>query len=120
MELSATRYQTMNDPQVTAIVEVPITLRPDTRHRSPHLKRWRDGMRHLLQILSASPTFFFRLGLVTVALNWGVLLVGLGWGPIPLPYVNLFGLHTMMFALLGTLPGSQHLRRRPVAGGALR
>ena len=102
----------MNDPQVTAIVEVPITLRPDTRHRSPHLKRWRDGMRHLLQIL--------RLGLVTVALIWGVLLVGLGWGPIPLPYVNLFGLHTMMFALLGTLPGSQHLRRRPVAGGALR
>lgn len=87
------------------IAEVPITLRADTRRRSPHLKRWRDGMRHLLQILAASPAFFFRLGLVIVILNWIVLLVGLVWGPIPLPYVNAFGLHTMMFALLGTCLG---------------
>ena len=88
-----------------SIAEVPITLRPDTRDRSPHLKRWRDGMRHLLQILSGSPPFFFRLGLLIVVLNWVVLLVGLVWGPLPLPYINAFGLHTMMFALLGTCLG---------------
>ena len=87
------------------IAEVPITLSPDTRDREPHLRRWRDGTRHLLQILSESPGFFFRLGLVVLALNWLVLLVGLLRGPITLPYVNAFGIHTMMFALLGTCLG---------------
>ena len=87
------------------IAEVPITLRPDTRDRAPHLKRWRDGTRHLLQILSESPGFFFRAGLLVLALNWAVLLLGLARGPIVLPWVNAFGLHTMMFALLGTCLG---------------
>lgn len=87
------------------IAEVPITLRPDTRRRAPHLKRWRDGTRHLLQILSDSPSFFFRSGLLVLLVNWAVLLVGLARGPIALPGVNVFGLHTMMFALLGTCLG---------------
>ncbi len=87
------------------IAEVPITLRPDARSGKPHLKRWRDGTRHLLQILAASPSFFFRLGLVTLLLNWLVLLIGLFWGPVPLAYFNAFGIHTMMFALLGTCLG---------------
>lgn len=87
------------------IAEVPITLRPDTRGRAPHLKRWRDGTRHLLQILSDSPSFFFRAGLLVLLLNWAVLLLGLARGPIVLPWVNAFGLHTMMFALLGTCLG---------------
>ena len=87
------------------IAEVPITLRVDTRQRTPHLKRWRDGTRHLLQILSESPAFFFRLGLLTIVLNWVALLVGLFWGPLPVGFVNAFGLHTMMFALLGACLG---------------
>ncbi|MGD8328027.1 MAG: glycosyltransferase family 2 protein [Acidobacteriota bacterium] len=87
------------------IGEVPISLRPDTRDRTPHLKRWRDGTRHLLQILSESPTFFFRSGLLVLLANWVVLLVGLFFGPVALPGFNAFGIHTMMFALLGTLLG---------------
>lgn len=87
------------------IAEVPITLRPDKRDRSPHLKRWRDGTRHLLQILSESPSFFFRTGLLVLLANWVVLLIGLFTGPITLPLVNAFGIHTMMFALLGTCLG---------------
>ena len=87
------------------IAEVPISLHPDTRERAPHLKRWRDGMRHLLEILAQSPRFFSRLGLLLFTASWAVLVVGLLWGPITLPMVNLFGLHTMMFALLGTCLG---------------
>ena len=87
------------------IAEVPISLSPDTRDRPPHLKRWRDGTRHLLQILSEAPGFFFRLGLLVLAINWTVLVLGLLRGPITLPYVNAFGIHTMMFALLGTCLG---------------
>ena len=83
------------------IAEVPVSLHPDTRERTPHLKRWRDGMRHLLEILAESPRFFSQLGLVLFSASWAALLVGLFWGPISLAGVNIFGLHTMMFALLG-------------------
>ncbi|HEX9699180.1 MAG TPA: glycosyltransferase family 2 protein [Acidobacteriota bacterium] len=87
------------------IAEVSITLHPDTRGRPPHLKRWRDGTRHLLQILAGSPRFFFGLGLLLLLANWAVLLIGLFWGPLSLPWGNVFGIHTMMFALLGTCLG---------------
>lgn len=35
--------------------EVPIVLRPDQRGRAPHLRRWRDGWRHLKSIVLLSP-----------------------------------------------------------------
>lgn len=35
--------------------EVPIVLRPDARNRPPHLRRWRDGWRHLKTIVLLSP-----------------------------------------------------------------
>ncbi len=37
------------------IVEVPVDLRKDTRDRAPHLRRWRDGWRHLRFILLFAP-----------------------------------------------------------------
>lgn len=41
------------------ITEVPTTLRPDGRSRAPHLRTWRDGWRHLIFLLTASPRFLF-------------------------------------------------------------
>lgn len=35
--------------------EVPVTLRKDKRNRPPHLRPWRDGIRHLYQIAKHSP-----------------------------------------------------------------
>ncbi len=35
-----------------SITEVPTTLSPDGRSRAPHLKRWRDGWRHLKFMLT--------------------------------------------------------------------
>ena len=37
------------------IAEVPTTLRPDGRSRPPHLRRWRDGWRHLRFLLVFAP-----------------------------------------------------------------
>ncbi len=41
------------------MTEVPITLHKDGRNRSPHLKRWRDGWRHLRFMLLHAPTWLF-------------------------------------------------------------
>jgi len=88
------------------VTESPVTLRPDLRSRPPHLARWRDGMRHLLVILSHSPRLFFNTGVALFAVSWAILLVALSVAaPIELPGVNLFGVHTMLFGLLGTLLG---------------
>jgi glycosyltransferase involved in cell wall biosynthesis len=41
------------------ITEVPATLYKDGRKRSPHLRRWRDGWRHLRFMLLHSPKWLF-------------------------------------------------------------
>lgn len=43
------------------MTEVPITLYKDGRSRPPHLKRWRDGWRHLRFMLLHSPFWLFIL-----------------------------------------------------------
>lgn len=41
--------------------EVPITLSPDQRGRPPHLRPWRDGLRHLFYMFMLSPTWLFLI-----------------------------------------------------------
>jgi glycosyltransferase involved in cell wall biosynthesis len=41
------------------IAEVPTSLKPDGRSRAPHLRTWRDGWRHLIFLLTASPRYLF-------------------------------------------------------------
>ncbi len=53
--------------------EIPTNLRPNPPGRTPHLKTWRDGWRHLKFMLSFSPKYSLLpiaglLGLVAVAL----------------------------------------------------
>ncbi|MDQ3573340.1 MAG: glycosyltransferase [Actinomycetota bacterium] len=52
------------------IVEVPTTLSTDGRSRSPHLRSWSDGWRHLRFLLLYSPRWLFLIP--------GVLLMVLG------------------------------------------
>lgn len=87
------------------IAEVPISLRRDLRHRTPHLRRWRDGMRHLLQVLLEAPHFFFWTGVSVFAVSWFVLLMSWWIGPMDVGIGWVFGVHTMMFAQLGTCVG---------------
>ena len=42
-----------------SMVEVPTILSPDGRQRSPHLRPWRDGWRHLRFMLLRSPQWLF-------------------------------------------------------------
>lgn len=52
------------------IAEVPTRLKKDGRSRAPHLRTWRDGWRHLVFLLSASPRWLF--------IYPGISLVALG------------------------------------------
>lgn len=87
------------------ISHVPISLYPDIGKRAPHLKRWRDGMRHMLQIFLDSPKFFFVTGLTVFCISWLVLIIGLCFGPVTIGFASIFGLHSMMFGLLGSFFG---------------
>lgn len=67
------------------ISEVPTRLRPDGRSRVPHLRTWRDGYRHLVFLLAASPRWLFLypgifltlLGIIgTVLLTSGPKTIG--------------------------------------------
>jgi len=59
------------------MTEVPITLHKDGRSRPPHLRRWRDGWRHLRFMLLHAPTWLFTipgLAMVTIGILGQVLL----------------------------------------------
>jgi len=43
------------------VAQVPTTLRPDGRTRSPHLRSWSDGWRHLRFLLLFSPRWLFLI-----------------------------------------------------------
>jgi glycosyltransferase involved in cell wall biosynthesis len=67
-----------------SITEVPTTLRPDGRSRAPHLRTWRDGWRHLVFLLAASPRYlFFYPGFSLLLLGSAGFLLTLS-GPIEL------------------------------------
>jgi len=87
------------------ISHVPVSLYPDSGKRTPHLARWRDGMRHMLQIFLDSPKFFFVTGLAVFCISWVVLITGMCFGPITIGFASIFGLHSMMFGLLGSFFG---------------
>lgn len=59
------------------MTEVPITLYKDGRSRPPHLRRWRDGWRHLRFMLLHSPTWLFvipGLAMLTIGLAGSAIL----------------------------------------------
>lgn len=79
-----------------SICEVPTVLYPDERGRSPHLRTWRDGWRHLRFLLVYSPKWLFfypGLFLFLFGLMMSVLLI----------FVNLefrgvqFDVHSLLY-----------------------
>jgi len=87
------------------ISHVPVSLYPNRMERTPHLKRWRDGMRHLLQIFLDSPKFFFVFGSSLFLISSLGILLGLFFGPVQIGFATILGLHTMMFGLFGGVFG---------------
>ena len=88
------------------IREVPTTLQPDGRSRPPHLRTWRDGWRHLRFLLIFAPKFLFLYPGVALAVAGLAGVLGLIGGDVKLGDVE-FGVHTMIFAAMAVLMGSQ-------------
>jgi hypothetical protein len=88
------------------IAEVPTTLGIDGRGRTPHLRPWRDGWRHLRLMLLFSPRWLF--------LYPGILLMVLGSviGLWLLPAPRVIGgieldVHTLLYCAMAVLIGFQ-------------
>jgi len=90
------------------IGEVPIVFRKDKRIGRPHLNTWGDGMRHLLFLLSRTPQFFVGFGLAGVVLS--LVLMGLSMvGPFQIGPLDVFGMHTLVLAIIVGFLGVQVL-----------
>ncbi|HTP30296.1 MAG TPA: glycosyltransferase family 2 protein [Anaeromyxobacteraceae bacterium] len=90
------------------IGEIPITLHPDGRRsHPPHLRTFRDGWRTLRLLLLYSPRWVFLLpGQLLIALG----LIGYA---VALPGLRVAGItfdaHTLLFASLGLIVGTESL-----------
>lgn len=81
------------------ISHIDITLHPDKEGRIPHLRTWRDGMRHLLQILVEAPKLFYQFGIVIFSFSFLGIFLGWLFGPIRIGVFNILGIHTMLILL---------------------
>ncbi|HKN85207.1 MAG TPA: glycosyltransferase family 2 protein [Pyrinomonadaceae bacterium] len=88
------------------VTEVPTTLSLDGRTRSPHLRSWRDGWRHLRFLLLYSPRWLFLYpGLCLMLIGSivaGLLLVG----PRVVDGIT-FDVHTLLYAAMAIIIGYQ-------------
>jgi glycosyltransferase involved in cell wall biosynthesis len=88
------------------IAEVPVTLHPDRRGRPPHLRRWRDGWRHLeFMLLHAPDQLLFRpgFGLFVIGL---LMVLPVSFGPLVL-WGRLFDFHFLFYGGALVLIGLQ-------------
>jgi glycosyltransferase involved in cell wall biosynthesis/uncharacterized membrane protein YidH (DUF202 family) len=88
------------------IAEVPTTLSMDGRARTPHLRPWRDGWRHLRLMLLFSPRWLFLYpGLLLMVLGTAIGLWLLP-GPRTVGGVEL-DVHTLLYCAMAILIGFQ-------------
>jgi glycosyltransferase involved in cell wall biosynthesis len=112
MKLRATGMEFASEMVIKAslkgmrIEEVPVKLSPDGRSRSPHLRTWRDGWRHLRFMLLFSPRWLFLypgLALFVVGMVLSAILLV---GPIHVGGLRL-DIHTLLVASFLALIGYQ-------------
>jgi hypothetical protein len=88
------------------IAEVPTTLGIDGRGRTPHLRPWRDGWRHLRLMLLFSPRWLFLYpGIVLMVLG---SVIGLWLLPAPRVIGGIeLDVHTLLYCAMAVLIGFQ-------------
>ncbi|MGV3661595.1 MAG: glycosyltransferase family 2 protein [Prosthecobacter sp.] len=91
----------------TKTVEIPSGLRPGPAGRVAHLRTWRDGMRHLLFILSEKPSLFEKSGLALALVATLLQLIARITGPVGIGPFHVFDLHSQALLLLGGILGTQ-------------
>jgi glycosyltransferase involved in cell wall biosynthesis len=104
------------------MTEVPVTLHPDRRDRSPHLNRWSDGWRHLeFMLLHAPDQLLFFPGLVGVALGL-LLAIPVSFGPRHV-FGRVFDFHYLFYGGALVMVGIQGVMGailiRDVVGGVI-
>ncbi len=90
-----------------SIAEVPTTLCPDGRQRSPHLRPWRDGWRHLRYMLLRSPQWLFLypgLALTVLGLVGAVLLT---IKPRPIADIFTLDIDALLYLSVAAIVGLQ-------------
>lgn len=88
------------------IAEVPTVLSKDGRSRPPHLRRWRDGWRHLRFMLLYSPRWLFLVPGLLLMLAGGIAGAWLLPGPRALGGVTL-DVNTLLYAAAAVIIGFQ-------------
>ena len=88
-------------------VEIDSGLNVGPPEREAHLRTWRDGMRHLLFILSERPQLFEWIGLIVLLLSSALQMCALITGPIKVGGLNIFDFHSQTLLLLAALTGTQ-------------
>ena len=90
------------------IAEVPIHLYPDGRSRPPHLRRWRDGWRHLRFMCLYAPAWLFLYpGLMLMAVGFSLFSLLL-FRPIDIGFAVL-DITTLLYGALMFLTGFQSI-----------
>src|SRR5437764_1098046 len=85
---------------------VPVTLSPDGRTRSPHLRPWRDGWRHLRFLLLYSPRWLFFYPGIALMLVGAVLGIALLPGPLHVGSVGL-DVNALVYCAVAVIIGFQ-------------
>ncbi len=88
------------------IAEVPTVLSPDGRTRSPHLRSWRDGWRHLRFMLLYSPRWLFLYPGLFLMISGLVVGVRLMFGTILINSIS-FDVQTLLFVSTAIILGYQ-------------
>ncbi len=88
-------------------VEIRSGLRCGPEGRVAHLRTWRDGMRHLLFILSERPRLFELSGVVLVVLSTVLQILAMAKGPTEVAGLNIFDMHSKALLLLAGITGMQ-------------
>ena len=89
------------------VIEVRGGLSRSPAERQPHLRTWRDGMRHLMFILAECPPLFEKTGLAICA-GASLLQAAASWhGHWKAGVFDILGLHTQLLALLAAVLGTQ-------------
>ncbi len=89
------------------IVEIPAGLRVDKRDKTPHLSTWRDGMRHLLFILSECPKLFELSGLSLLIIFSALFVISVFMAPLRIGNISVLNYHTQIACIICSILGMQ-------------
>ncbi|MBQ9235575.1 MAG: glycosyltransferase family 2 protein [Alphaproteobacteria bacterium] len=89
------------------IVEIPAGLRVDKRDKPPHLSTWRDGMRHLMFILSECPKLFELSGLSLLIVFSLLFAISVFMAPLRIGRISVLNYHTQIACIICSILGMQ-------------